>query len=396
MAASGSFDARYYDPDVARFITQDSYLGEGGTPPSLHRYLYAYANPLAYIDPTGHAPITDELGQALTDQAENHLAQINEDSSLLDVGFHGFVAGASYVTGGAVEVGNFTANIITSTSIFGDETRDRANRELGEAFTTFDKLNENKAAVASGIVKSVRTNIGGAVAGSRKAQANVLAGVLSLAGGGQGLAGKGGVVTNTAKSAVNQVAKQVPRLTGEAAKILKGVGQKILDTGKSVAQRVKANAKQAGRNRAAKSIKTFQNDMKELGYKAGEINSYVKAFETQSFRYGANLNPFKRFYRHYNAGERMGGPWVHDTKTLLKASPFKRKIDLALPESSKATASAWTRIPLLRKSASGSIAHQSSLFTGLPGRIKTGGLKQWFVPSKPVAGLPHLNFRPIK
>lgn len=48
------FGARYYDPDIARFITQDSYLGESGTPPSLHRYLYAYANPTVYIDLFGY------------------------------------------------------------------------------------------------------------------------------------------------------------------------------------------------------------------------------------------------------------------------------------------------------------------------------------------------------
>ncbi len=48
------FGARYYDPDIARFITQDSYLGESGTPPSLHRYLYAYSNPTVYIDLYGY------------------------------------------------------------------------------------------------------------------------------------------------------------------------------------------------------------------------------------------------------------------------------------------------------------------------------------------------------
>jgi RHS repeat-associated protein len=48
------FGARYYDPDTARFITQDSYLGEPNTPPSLHRYLYAYANPTVYVDLYGY------------------------------------------------------------------------------------------------------------------------------------------------------------------------------------------------------------------------------------------------------------------------------------------------------------------------------------------------------
>ena len=42
------------DPDLPRFINQDSYLGEVGMPPSLHRYLYAFGNPTVYVDPDGH------------------------------------------------------------------------------------------------------------------------------------------------------------------------------------------------------------------------------------------------------------------------------------------------------------------------------------------------------
>jgi RHS repeat-associated protein len=52
------FGARYYDPGIARFITQDPYLGETSTPPSLHRYLYAYSNPTVYVDLEGYAAET--------------------------------------------------------------------------------------------------------------------------------------------------------------------------------------------------------------------------------------------------------------------------------------------------------------------------------------------------
>ncbi len=48
------FGARYYDPEVGRFITQDTYLGDENEPPSLNRYLYAYSNPTVFIDPTGN------------------------------------------------------------------------------------------------------------------------------------------------------------------------------------------------------------------------------------------------------------------------------------------------------------------------------------------------------
>jgi RHS repeat-associated protein len=55
------FGARYYDPDTARFLTQDPYLGELNTPPSLHRYLYAYSNPTVYIDLYGYFSFDEML-----------------------------------------------------------------------------------------------------------------------------------------------------------------------------------------------------------------------------------------------------------------------------------------------------------------------------------------------
>jgi RHS repeat-associated protein len=48
------FKARFYDPDTGRFLTQDSYLGDVNTAPSLHRYLYAYANPTVWVDLDGY------------------------------------------------------------------------------------------------------------------------------------------------------------------------------------------------------------------------------------------------------------------------------------------------------------------------------------------------------
>ncbi len=52
--------ARYYDPEVGRFTSQDSHFGELNDQPSLHRYTYARDNPLRYIDPSGHQSIGAE------------------------------------------------------------------------------------------------------------------------------------------------------------------------------------------------------------------------------------------------------------------------------------------------------------------------------------------------
>lgn len=44
---------RWYNAAVGRFISEDPAWGKPQTPPSLHRYLYAYANPTVYMDPDG-------------------------------------------------------------------------------------------------------------------------------------------------------------------------------------------------------------------------------------------------------------------------------------------------------------------------------------------------------
>ena len=46
--------ARYMNPSVGRFITMDSYEGSIDDPVSLHKYLYANANPVMNSDPSGY------------------------------------------------------------------------------------------------------------------------------------------------------------------------------------------------------------------------------------------------------------------------------------------------------------------------------------------------------
>ena len=46
--------ARYYRPQTGRFLSQDSYEGDDEEPVSLHKYLYANADPVDGMDPTGY------------------------------------------------------------------------------------------------------------------------------------------------------------------------------------------------------------------------------------------------------------------------------------------------------------------------------------------------------
>ena len=53
------YGARYYDPDLGRFITADTVTPGGGfAPQGLNRYSYCRNNPVKYIDPSGHFEIS--------------------------------------------------------------------------------------------------------------------------------------------------------------------------------------------------------------------------------------------------------------------------------------------------------------------------------------------------
>jgi RHS repeat-associated protein len=53
--------ARYLNPDSGRFWSQDSFEGVNTQPQSLHKYLYAHADPVNGIDPSGYFTLTEML-----------------------------------------------------------------------------------------------------------------------------------------------------------------------------------------------------------------------------------------------------------------------------------------------------------------------------------------------
>ncbi len=48
------YKARYYDPDLGRFVQPDTVVPQPGDPQALNRYSYVRNNPVAYVDPDGH------------------------------------------------------------------------------------------------------------------------------------------------------------------------------------------------------------------------------------------------------------------------------------------------------------------------------------------------------
>jgi len=50
------YNARYYNPQLGRFISADSIVPNLGNPQDLNRYSYVANNPLKFTDPAGHRP----------------------------------------------------------------------------------------------------------------------------------------------------------------------------------------------------------------------------------------------------------------------------------------------------------------------------------------------------
>ena len=48
------FNARHYDPELARFVSADTVVPEEDFSQSWNRYMYTRGNPITYKDPTGH------------------------------------------------------------------------------------------------------------------------------------------------------------------------------------------------------------------------------------------------------------------------------------------------------------------------------------------------------
>ncbi len=84
------YGARYYDPEIGRFLTRDPLKGERREPQTLNRYAYCLNNPLKYTDPTGMEEVgksaqqkVEEVFEDLQDVDPDDLAEVQD---LIDAG----------------------------------------------------------------------------------------------------------------------------------------------------------------------------------------------------------------------------------------------------------------------------------------------------------------------
>ncbi|WP_446681764.1 RHS repeat domain-containing protein [Cohnella nanjingensis] len=64
--------ARYYDPSIGRFITEDTYEGQINNPLTLNLYTYVGNNPLIRWDPSGHNWVGDQWNGFVSGMKEVH------------------------------------------------------------------------------------------------------------------------------------------------------------------------------------------------------------------------------------------------------------------------------------------------------------------------------------
>ena len=65
-------NARYYDPENGRFLTEDTYRGEVNDPDTLYLYAYCKNNPINYVDQSGHFPLQLSIQMYLLALKKSH------------------------------------------------------------------------------------------------------------------------------------------------------------------------------------------------------------------------------------------------------------------------------------------------------------------------------------
>lgn len=114
------FGARYYDPELGRFLTRDPLIGFFKSPQTLNRYTYCLNNPLKFIDPAGLRikEIEEEVGEV--EPPEDEYPKVNDTDPVLTIQLDedSVLTMDIYVQEGNVLVGYGT---ITNTGFTSDE-----------------------------------------------------------------------------------------------------------------------------------------------------------------------------------------------------------------------------------------------------------------------------------
>ncbi|HIE02850.1 MAG TPA: hypothetical protein EYP59_21640 [Thiotrichaceae bacterium] len=102
--------ARYYDPSSGRFLSMDSFNGVNQDPITLHKYLYANADPVNMIDPTGYFSLGSVSASNNISGILNTMNRIDNFMDILDFATDPTGALTNRARGSAVLLGRLGKN----------------------------------------------------------------------------------------------------------------------------------------------------------------------------------------------------------------------------------------------------------------------------------------------
>ncbi|MEW5745519.1 MAG: RHS repeat-associated core domain-containing protein [Nitrospirota bacterium] len=184
------YNARYYDPVLARFISPDTIVPNPRDPQDLNRYTYAGNNPLRYTDPTGHFKFGSffrsikKVFKAVVGVAVGAVVTVATGNPVLG----GMAAGAvsSAFNGGNIALG-MLSGAITGVAFYGageiistGNILDASGQIIGNSFSSFAQAGIHAAAGA--IAGGISSAIYGADVGMGMLVGGISAGVAQYAG----------------------------------------------------------------------------------------------------------------------------------------------------------------------------------------------------------------------
>ena len=147
--------SRYYNPEIQRFISEDTYRGELNDPLSLNYYTYSNNNPLIYYDPTGH--FFEQIGAGLKYVTERITAAFEAGGELIGDAIYGTLSlGYSIAETGVSEAGLISNYLGNKVGIIGKDQYEINKESL---LSTITKNGQMYSELPKNMLNGIKDNL---------------------------------------------------------------------------------------------------------------------------------------------------------------------------------------------------------------------------------------------
>jgi RHS repeat-associated protein len=214
-------NARYYDSETGRFLREDPFEGDANTPPSLHKYLYAHANPTYHTDPTGKCSVrifrcqmemmrndnNSERIDGILETYDQQRAERAKNSTVIP-----FIAGGvAFLGEGVVDTGVFVYDLFANVNGASTESSIRVGDAIGSAIDFWSNPIDN---TFEGIMRT-NQEIDALKKAGEHSKAAFLQGKLILGGGSSVVAGGYGATKLPGLAKIGKSSKQDAHIVTE-------------------------------------------------------------------------------------------------------------------------------------------------------------------------------------